>query len=221
MNDTNSLLTLTIQIGNTDDKLSQEDWSEFVEFVTDAITSHAEELQFFGTSPGAAPWQNACWVCGVPCPLRGDLITKLSNAAILFRQDSIAVTEGRTEFLNSDVAQAKLIDALEKEEAREHHAAKSREEEEPSSSVGEQPEEEAHPVNFVKGDEFVDPDGRMLGTVPKAPDDQVSEILEAEKTAHEKPPTAAKREEGITLPNNHNTKPNPVKAGGASYALPV
>ena len=91
--------TVTILIGNSDDKLSQKEWAEFVRTVSMYLTGVAD-WQFSGISHGDAEWQNACWV--VLFHTEDDfnrvkkLISKLRNE---FHQDSIAWIEGYTEFL--------------------------------------------------------------------------------------------------------------------------
>jgi len=43
--------TITIQIGNSDDKLSQASWSEFVERARQLISVHSRVVHFFGALP--------------------------------------------------------------------------------------------------------------------------------------------------------------------------
>jgi hypothetical protein len=93
------LATITIQIGNSDDKLGQEEWSDFVKQTGAAISSHAEKIHFFGTSDAAKPWQNCAWVAEIE-PDKGMLLREtLVNLRTFFRQDSVAWTEGQTRFL--------------------------------------------------------------------------------------------------------------------------
>lgn len=54
--------TITIQIGNSDNKLSQMEWSAFIKDVVEVVESLASVVHFYGTSLGDAPWQNAAWV---------------------------------------------------------------------------------------------------------------------------------------------------------------
>ena len=93
-------LTITVLIGNSDNKLSQAEWAEFYAHVDDAVNEHAKSVQFSGASNGAAPWQNACWVAvidgGDP-----DINHRLAVLAQNYRQDSIAVVPGHTYFVKS------------------------------------------------------------------------------------------------------------------------
>jgi hypothetical protein len=61
---------VTVQFGNSDDRLTQREWSELVAAVSRAVNAevldHGGGLHFFGTAPADAPWQNACWVIELP-----------------------------------------------------------------------------------------------------------------------------------------------------------
>lgn len=91
--------TITIQIGNTDDKLSQKQWAIFYAEVNHEVTQAKCQVHFAGPSPAQCPWQNACWVILID----GSEALTLRNALIplreRFMQDSIAWTEGETQFV--------------------------------------------------------------------------------------------------------------------------
>jgi hypothetical protein len=91
--------TVTVQIGNSDGKLNQAQWSNFAEKVRLIIEKHAEIVHFSGCSHGLAKWQNAAWV--FDCHEDDvDLIKEyLSFEKGMYRQDSIAWTEGETFFI--------------------------------------------------------------------------------------------------------------------------
>lgn len=83
-----------IQIGNSDDKLTQAEWAEFVENVRCILKGKCIETYFFAPSPGDKPWQNACWVVSV---LEKDvewLRLELVAARKKYKQDSVAVVLG-------------------------------------------------------------------------------------------------------------------------------
>ena len=90
--------TVTVQIGNTDNKLTQQKWSEFVKR-THYVLNRAGSIHFSGGSPNDAPWQNYCWV--LASYSWDDTNEKLSELAREYQQDSIAVTYGDTEFIKS------------------------------------------------------------------------------------------------------------------------
>lgn len=91
--------TAVIQIGNSDDKLTQGEWSQFCGEVAGMVGRLSEEIHFAGASLGTQPWQNACWVF-TPRPRVGSKIDReLTELAKVYRQDSIALTVGVTEFV--------------------------------------------------------------------------------------------------------------------------
>lgn len=95
--------TITVQIGNSDDKLTQKEWSEFTLEVHESIMDYSNEIHFSGGSYFNAPWQNAAWIFTVSSQKTMPLRELLLNAAVRFRQDSIAWTEGVTTFISPGV----------------------------------------------------------------------------------------------------------------------
>ena len=95
--------TVTVQIGNSDDRLSQERWSEFIDSVAGEINRWAGgQVHFTGYSNPTATWQNAAWVFNVPSDKASWLKYYLTKACREFSQDSIAWTEGETIFIRPD-----------------------------------------------------------------------------------------------------------------------
>lgn len=97
-----------IGIGNSDDKLSQAQWSEFVTEVSYAIQQTggypggAVHGEWF--SPCGARWQNACWCLQLPDnPLAVEALKiHLRHLAGQYEQDSIAWAQApATEFLSA------------------------------------------------------------------------------------------------------------------------
>ncbi len=93
------LLTATFQISNTDGKLTQLEWADFYAQCDAAAQQTVARVRFAAPSPADAPWQNACWV--VQCT--GDQATvlkgRLREIRQRFRQDAVAWTAGRAEFV--------------------------------------------------------------------------------------------------------------------------
>jgi hypothetical protein len=92
-------ITVFVQIGNSDDKLTQARWSDYVgdvEFVLRHLTKH-----FAGLAAGDRPWQNACWCVEVPLNQRDPIRARLAKAAAEFDQDSIAWAEAQTTFIEA------------------------------------------------------------------------------------------------------------------------
>lgn len=95
------MTTATIGIGNSDDKLSQIAWSNYIEAVAMMINISSYKVYFAGFSNPTKPWQNACWVIDI-----GDDVLYLKRQLIMiakrFNQDSIALTVGETELLGAE-----------------------------------------------------------------------------------------------------------------------
>lgn len=90
--------TLTIQIGNSDDKLTQHEWAEFVE-QTGVMIGNFAQIHYHGCSEGSRPWQNAAWIVAIEDDGVEFVVKKLSEIRKLFRQDSAAITVGETKFI--------------------------------------------------------------------------------------------------------------------------
>ena len=93
--------TITIIIGNSDDKLSQLRWSNFVDAVDKSISQFNGKPQFSGGSYPDAPWQNYCWVFLLSddpnvtfCYRR-----QLAELRAKYEQDAVAWIEGGTVFI--------------------------------------------------------------------------------------------------------------------------
>jgi hypothetical protein len=83
--------TIYISIGNSDDKLTQFDWSGYVNEVGQTIRSLAHKIHFSGMSASTEPWQNAAWVFDIATINReAELGENLAVLAKLYRQESIA-----------------------------------------------------------------------------------------------------------------------------------
>lgn len=91
--------TVTIQIGNSDDKLTQAEWAEFIAEVQSDMIACRVRVHFFGTSAGNARWQNAAWVVEGNDRALGYLRKWVTERREKYRQDSAAWTVGETEFV--------------------------------------------------------------------------------------------------------------------------
>lgn len=92
-------ITVTIQIGNSDNKLSQEDWSSYVQEIRETVEGNAHEIHFFGGSPTWYRWQNVAWVAVIPNDRIEELKQELRRVRNSYNQDSVAFTPGGTEFV--------------------------------------------------------------------------------------------------------------------------
>jgi len=84
----------TIQIGNSDNNLTQKEWSEYVKAVHDATTEDGVETHFFACSEGSHPWQNACWVIAIRETEIDFMLQAIATIRKKYRQDSVAVVLG-------------------------------------------------------------------------------------------------------------------------------
>jgi hypothetical protein len=92
-------IAVTVLIGNSDDKLSQWDWSAYCERTHDIIKRYANHIHFSGFSVGNAKWQNAAFVFVMDSDHFQELGEYLRIVKDQFGQESIAVVYGPTEFI--------------------------------------------------------------------------------------------------------------------------
>lgn len=100
-------MIVTFAIGNSDDKLTQQEWAAFLGEVhtlaAQVVHTHVGVVvQFMGYSAPGAPWQNALWAIELPDDPdpREALRGRLKVLAGRYRQDAVAWWEsGRTEML--------------------------------------------------------------------------------------------------------------------------
>lgn len=94
--------TLSILIGNSDDKLRQVEWSDFISALDEVVKKYAVEIQFSGGSDPRACWQNFCWVftTGIGHEDGAAMQYRLKRLCEKFRQESIAVVIGETKMIN-------------------------------------------------------------------------------------------------------------------------
>lgn len=91
--------TITIQIGNSDDKLPQARWARFVEDIAVIISYRHCRIHFFACSAGGELWQNAAWVVVCSAEEAALLKAAITEMRGAYDQDSVAWTEGETQFV--------------------------------------------------------------------------------------------------------------------------
>lgn len=91
--------TVAVLIGNSDDKLSQAEWSQFVRSVLDTVCGSADKVHFEGHTPQISVRQSAAIVFEISTDKRHQLQRDLKDIKREFRQDFIAWVEGTTLFL--------------------------------------------------------------------------------------------------------------------------
>lgn len=92
----------TVCIGNSDDRLSQAEWSQFIDDLALLLAELEVQIHFFGYSAPQGEWQSCCAV------FEGDndapdfdafLLAGLEQLRVNNRQDSIALIAGTTTFI--------------------------------------------------------------------------------------------------------------------------
>lgn len=91
--------TAVVQIGNSDDKLTQAQWYDFFTATERVVSRYGGQIHFAGASMPISIWQNACWVFEIDADRVANLKANLGFLAKDFRQDSIAFTMGGTLFV--------------------------------------------------------------------------------------------------------------------------
>jgi hypothetical protein len=91
--------TVAVLIGNSDDKLKQEGWSQFVTKVIALIEAFSDHMYFSGASHPWATWQNSCWVFSIEEESLRLLKIKLADVRRNYLQDSVAIIEDDTEMI--------------------------------------------------------------------------------------------------------------------------
>jgi hypothetical protein len=90
--------TVYVSIGNSDDKLTQADWSLFVDETYEAIARQSH-VHGVWTSASADRYQNACFCFELPAERIGKVKDALARVAAEYRQDSIAWADAETTFI--------------------------------------------------------------------------------------------------------------------------
>lgn len=97
-------MAVHIAIGNSDNRLTQEQWSNYFHEVDLLVHSAAPHVHGTWLSPSESPYQNACW--GFEVPDEGywnshRVKSLLREIAGRYGQDSIAWNESEPVFLAS------------------------------------------------------------------------------------------------------------------------
>jgi len=91
--------TACVLIGNSDNKLSQIQWSFFIDAVQEALAHFSKTMHFRGYSSGDSCYQNACWVLTIDPNQIQEIKDALSPIKETYIQDSIAFIAGNVEFI--------------------------------------------------------------------------------------------------------------------------
>lgn len=91
--------TVVINIGNSDNKLTQSEWSSYIDHMNQVTNEFTDRTHFCGGSSFDVPWQNACWVCEIRQDQTQSLMEAIRCCRQKWKQDSAAVTIGTTELI--------------------------------------------------------------------------------------------------------------------------
>ncbi len=91
--------TLTILPGNSDHKLTQLQWHDYVMEIGGLIDSWSQNVWFFGAPANWMAYQNACWVIEIMDEDMAGFSMELKVIRERYRQNSIAIVDGITTFL--------------------------------------------------------------------------------------------------------------------------
>lgn len=92
------LTTVYVSIGNSDDKLTQAEWSNFLHSFRECMAKFAVEVYGDWASEPSSSYQNACMAIATETPRT--LKAALTMLRKEYRQDSLAWAEApRTEFI--------------------------------------------------------------------------------------------------------------------------
>lgn len=94
-----SPVDVVVMIGNSDDKLTQAQWSRFARHAFRVVGAHATAVHGQWGSASLSPWQNAGMFVTMVAPDLDTLRAALRDLAAHFDQDSIALLAGTTEFI--------------------------------------------------------------------------------------------------------------------------
>lgn len=96
--------TVYISIGNAEDRLTQSEWSRFIQAVSTVIGTCTEIRHGDWRSIPDAPVQNACWCIEIEAKWVPWLQRQLAFIARTFQQESIGWTVGDLGYIEAEAA---------------------------------------------------------------------------------------------------------------------
>jgi hypothetical protein len=91
--------TVSLQIGNGDDRLSQREWHDFVIAAKELVADYCAKLHFFGAPENWCAQQNVAFIFDAQDERLDELKARVTALRKQFRQESAAWTVGETTFL--------------------------------------------------------------------------------------------------------------------------
>lgn len=92
-------VTAIVSIGNSDNKLTQLEWHDYVAWVDELVEKYKQHSYFRGFSPGDAAWQNAAWWFTMDEEHEAQLKSDFRWLLPKYKQESIALVLGNTELI--------------------------------------------------------------------------------------------------------------------------
>ena len=77
---------IVVSIGNTDGKLSQEEWSDYVDEMGTVMNQY--KIHFFGGSSNWEDWQNVAWIVEIPVKVINVIMAEISSVRKKYNQES-------------------------------------------------------------------------------------------------------------------------------------
>jgi hypothetical protein len=91
--------TITLQMSNSDNKLTQQVWSSFVNQMKQLLDAETKEVHFFGGSENWQPWQNVVFIFSCEASALARLKQQVTALRRKHQQDSVAWTQGTPRFI--------------------------------------------------------------------------------------------------------------------------
>ena len=92
-------MNVVISIGNSDNKLTQLQWSDYVSEVEDLIYKSYCRIHFFAGSETYKPWQNVLWLLEFNEVYLPMLEAELKVIRERYNQDSVAIMIGKVKLI--------------------------------------------------------------------------------------------------------------------------
>ena len=92
-------MLIAVMAGNSDNKLTQSEWSDFARNLDDILDAYQLARHFFGGSETYAKWQNVCFVVEVASEQYDMLLEDLKQSREFYGQDSVCVLAGDGVFI--------------------------------------------------------------------------------------------------------------------------
>ena len=90
---------ITVSIGNSDNRLTQTEWHNFVNDMKLVIQLNTIQIHFFGGAPNWDPWQNVAWIAELEEGRLEGIQAAITKVRERYKQDSAMVMIGEARFI--------------------------------------------------------------------------------------------------------------------------